>query len=184
MNRLETIYYKVFPYEFSHAINPKTWHSEAKYFIQRGRRGWSDRDTWGAGEHIAKMTAEMLQHLDDNGHTDWPEWFKLNIQEKGSYKDLQSVVDDINNYLEFGKTGWSDKLDIDDRDVKDWAKKTKDGNYEFKSTRWIDKETGKRLTNAEINSLIKEWQDEKSKLYKKATGAMIFFSKNFAGFWD
>ena len=83
-------------YKVRSFFNIKLWLNLAKWRRQRADRGWSDRDTWGAGEHIAEMTAQMLQHLNDNTYVDWPEWFKLNVQEKDGYKSLQAVIDDIN----------------------------------------------------------------------------------------
>ena len=90
----------VFTYKVRSFLNLKIWYKLSKWRRQRADRGWSDRDTWGAGEHIAKMTAEMLQYLNDNTYVDWPEWFDLNVKEKNGYKNLQAVIDDINQYLE------------------------------------------------------------------------------------
>lgn len=36
---------------------------EIKYFIQRGIRGWSDRDAWGAYNHISAIISEMAEYL-------------------------------------------------------------------------------------------------------------------------
>lgn len=40
---------------------PRTLYMEAKYFIQRGRRGYSDRDLWNLNDHIA---VQVLAYLD------------------------------------------------------------------------------------------------------------------------
>jgi hypothetical protein len=34
-----------------------------RWFIQRGRRGWSTCDMWGADGHIARVNAEMIAEL-------------------------------------------------------------------------------------------------------------------------
>ena len=50
----------VFTAKVTYFFSPKVWLRLHKWRKQRADRGWSDRDTWGAGEHIAQMTAEML----------------------------------------------------------------------------------------------------------------------------
>lgn len=160
-------------------FSPKVWFRLHKWRMQRANRGWSNRDTWGAGEHIAKMTAEMLQHLNDNTYVDWPEWFKLNVKEKGkgAYKNLQSVIDDINKYLEHTETSWGDGLT-----TKAVSLISDDGHYS--SPDWYDEKTGKKLSEPAINNRINKWAAEEDKLYKKAIKAMGFFSRHFSGFWD
>ena len=41
---------------------------DIKYFIQRGKRGWSDRDTWGFHYYLAKVIYEGLIHLKKYKH--------------------------------------------------------------------------------------------------------------------
>ena len=36
---------------------------EVRWFVQRGRRGWSDYDLWGMDGHIARVNIEMLAEL-------------------------------------------------------------------------------------------------------------------------
>lgn len=154
-------------------FSPKVWLQLHRWRKQRLERGWSDRDAWGAGDHIARMTAEMLQHLQDKGYTDWPEWFKLNVQEegRGAYNDLQTVINDINNYLDFSETCWSDGLDSVNK---------KTGKY---SVSWID-ENGHVLSEATITNRINKHWKEHMRLYNKAKKAMGFFSRHFTQFWD
>ena len=176
----EKIYYPV--YRFWDKYNPRQLHREATFVYQRITRGWSDRDTWGAGEYIAKITAEMLQHLNDHAHTDWPEWFELNVQEKNGYKDLQSVIDDINNYLEFSVTSWADGLETAKDIEKSFEKDEKTSDIIHKSLGWT--ENGKKLTEQQITNMIEKWHQEEQRVYKKAIEAFTFFSQNFASFWD
>lgn len=147
---------------------------EIRYGYQRVTRGWSDRDTWGAGEHVLRVTAEMLQRLNDSTYADYDGWFKLNVQEKemSAYKDLQSVIDDMNNYLDFTKTNWSDGLTPIDT-----------GGGDFMAT-WVDETTQVPLTEAEVRSRIDAWSKQELDLYQKASGAMQFFSRHFQSFWD
>lgn len=178
--------YYLIPYEVREKLNPRQWLREFKWARQRVSRGWSDRDTWGAGDHIAKITAEMLQHLNDYTYIDWPEWFKLNVEEdgKGSYKKLQDVVDDINNYLVFSETSWADGL-TSTGSLKDmFGEPDKDGNRQYKGSHWVNDDTGKRITEAEVSRRIKVWHNKQTKLYDKAQKAMMFFGRHFTQFWD
>lgn len=161
-------------------FSPRVWFRLRKWRVQRADRGWSDRDTWGAGEHIAQMIAEMLQHLNDKTYTDWPEWFKLNVKEegKGAYKDLQSVIDDINNYLEWSKTSWADDLDT----TPDQPRTNEERLYIEPD--WYEIETGRKLTKAAVRNRIYRHHEQGEKLYKKANKAIGFFGRHFASFWD
>lgn len=173
----------VLSYRLKELVNPRQWLRLHRWRKQRADRGWSDRDTWGAGEHIAKMTSEMLQHLNDNTYVDWPEWFKLNVQEKGGYKSLQAVIDDINQYLVFTETSWADGLETVKDSVEEVFEKREDGSYDYKSPGWVDK-NGKKLTEKQITARIKNWSKKVSESYEKAQKAMEFFGRHFAGFWD
>lgn len=166
----------VFTYKVRSFLNPKIWYKLSKWRRQRADRGWSDRDTWGAGEHIAKMTAEMLQYLNDNTYVDWPEWFDLNVKEKNGYKNLQAVIDDINQYLEMTKQSWADDLTVDGNLFDDSG----DGLR----TVWRYKKTGRKLSQAQLSGRIVNWAKKENTSYNKAKRAMQFFSRHFAGFWD
>lgn len=165
-----------------YALKPAVWLNLHHWRKQRADRGWSDRDTWGAGEHIAKVTAEMLQHLNDYAYTDWPEWFKENTKDNRGYKNLQSVIDDINNYLDFQTTSWADDLGVDYNHQPDEA--DEDGFYSLSHIGWVYKDTGKQLTQKEIRAMLNKHHKQEAKLYEKATKAMEFFGHNFASFWD
>lgn len=157
-------------------FNVKLWLNLAKWRRQRADRGWSDRDTWGAGEHVAKMTAQILQHLNDNTYVNWPEWFDLNIKEKDGYKNLQAVIDDINQYLELTEQSWTDDLTVDGNLFDDSGNELK--------TVWRYKKTGHKLTKAQLDGRIKSWAKKENTSYNKAKRAMQFFGRHFARFWD
>lgn len=175
-------------YRFSYRVRSlfdlSLWLRLHKWRKQRANRGWSDRDTWGAGDHIAQMTAEMLQHLNDKTYVDWPEWFNLNVKEKGrgAYKNLQEVIDDINAYLDHEKTSWSDGLDTKRDSVDEIVKKREDGNYQWVGPDWYDGD--KKLTEAQVTQRIHKWSKQNNLKYKKAQKAMGFFARHFSGFWD
>ena len=170
----------VFTAKVTYFFSPKVWLRLHKWRKQRADRGWSDRDTWGAGEHIAQMTAEMLQYLNDETYVDWPEWFRLNVKEegKGAYEDLQTVIDDINGYLEYSKTSWADGYTTRNSDIETHP----DGTY--KSPTWYSEKTGKPINDKKVRALIEAHHKKGDKLYKKANKAMGFFGRHFASFWD
>ncbi len=180
----ETYGGRPFPYQIKEYFTPYNWRQIFKWRKQRLDRGWSDRDTWGAGDHIAKMTAEMLQHLNDHTYVDWPEWFKLNVKEegKGAYKNLQSVINDINAYLDLEETSWSDGLTTKRDSVDEIFKKREDNMYEWIGPDWYDGE--KKLSDAAVKQRIKAWHKKSNARYKKAQKAMGFFARHFSGFWD
>lgn len=168
-----------------HFFSLFAWLRLYKWRRQRADRGWSDRDTWGAGEYIAQITAEMLQHLNENKYTDWPEWFKLNVQEegKGAYTSLAQVISDITTYLDFEKTSWGDGLTTKRDSLEEIFEKKADGSYLYKGPDWYD-EKGEKMSDIAVDRRVKKWHKEQIRLHKKAQKAMQFFARHFAQFWD
>ena len=167
----------VFRYKALNLMSPKEWSKLHRWRKQRADRGWSDRDMWGAGEHIARLTADMLEEL-SKGHTDWESWFK-NLKRKEQYTNLEDVIADIGGYLDYEtNTAWTDGLEL----IGEPIKRDKDGVK--LNSRWIDKKTGKTLTDKQVTNRIMKHGKEGNRLYKKAAKAMEFFGRNFAGFWD
>jgi len=172
-----------FKYKIINLLSLRVWLDLHRWRKQRANRGWSDRDTWGAGDHIAKITAEMLQHLNDHTYVDWPDWFKLNVEEAGSYKNLQSVIDDINGYLEYQETSWTDGLEPVQKPLDEVFVEEGDRRV-YKSPGWINKETGRQITEKQLTMLMHKHHNKEVKLYKKATNALSFFARQFTSFWD
>lgn len=160
------------------------WRQVFKWRKQRLSRGWSDRDTWGAGDHIARITADMLQHLNDDHYVDWPQWFKLNVKEegKGAYTSLAQVIKDIREYLDFSETSWADGLDTKRDSIDEIFEKRDDEMYEYVGPDWY--EGKKKLSEADIKHRINKWSKENNRRYKKAQKAMQFFGRHFTQFWD
>lgn len=46
----------------------RRWLLEAKWFWQRGRRGWADCDTWSFDWYLAGVIAGGLEHLRTRTH--------------------------------------------------------------------------------------------------------------------
>jgi hypothetical protein len=69
-------------------------YDHAKYFIQRGKRGYSDRDVWGWYSHHAEMMVGVLQHLRKykHGHP-----IGLMVMEQG----FQAAIDEENDVTSY-----------------------------------------------------------------------------------
>lgn len=48
-------------------INPAEWYRSVKWFIQRGRRGYSDCDLWNANDHIARTVLAFFDNVEKTG---------------------------------------------------------------------------------------------------------------------
>ncbi len=78
-------------------------YDHVKYFIQRGRRGWSDRDAWGWYNRHAEIMVGVLQYLRKHKHGTplgltpgkWTK--KLEIMEQG----FQVVIDEDNDMTSY-----------------------------------------------------------------------------------
>lgn len=173
-----------FKYKIRKLLSPREWYYLHKWRKQRADRGWSDRDTWNMGDHLVKITAEMLQHLNDNGIGDWDWWFKEQVKEtsKNAYTSLPQVISDLTEFIDFAETSWADGLDTKRDSVDEIFEERADGNYEYKGPDYY--KGNKKLSDAAIKNLINKWQKEWDKKYKKAQKAMQFVGRNFYGLWD
>lgn len=41
-------------------INPAHWYRSVRWFVQRGRRGYSDMDLWDVNDHIARCVIAFM----------------------------------------------------------------------------------------------------------------------------
>lgn len=51
---------------YTHWLDPRNYWREAKYFWQRGTRGWADCDVWSMDGHLCDIIVPMLQQLREN----------------------------------------------------------------------------------------------------------------------
>jgi hypothetical protein len=49
-------------------FHPTEMYSEVKWFIQRGKRGWADRDVWSLDYYLNGWMPEALRHLKKTKH--------------------------------------------------------------------------------------------------------------------
>ena len=151
-------------------FRPKVWLRLHKWRKQRADRGWSDRDTWGAGEHLMQITSEMLRYLDrEQNPIDWDAYFKTNYAKPNGYTSLSEVADDLDQYIEFSKKIWTDYLDIELP-----GHEIVDGEYKSLAT---------PAENKKIRAAIKKFNAEENKSAAKATKAMKFVADNHRSLW-
>lgn len=160
-------------YEIKRRLSPRYWLDEIKWSNQRLERGWSDRDTWGGGEHILSVTSGILKSLgDEHSVIDWDQYFSANYPNNLGYKSLLEVAADIDSYLEFQTRNWTDDL-----------------GFELIHN-FVPSEHGEQMVSGNtpeeqklISKAIDNWHKEEQRRFKKASKAMKFISLNFRSLW-
>lgn len=98
-------------YRFFHWFGPRALYMEAKYFIQRGRRGYSDRDLWNANYHIARTVLAFLDSPrmglqfwdgDFNKPHEWQEEHHSKIETEIRWLLEEFIHDDIEQWEKWG----------------------------------------------------------------------------------
>ena len=97
---------------------PFNAYREIKWFIQRGMRGYSDRDVWGMYEHMNTIIPKMLIHLSENTISYPPNLKGIKTWKKILMKmalGFRAGTDAIN-------LQWTDKFDKkrNNKMLKDW----------------------------------------------------------------
>lgn len=72
---------------------PEEIYDEIKYFIQRGKRGYSDRDLWGFPWYLAEMLPKALKQLKEIQHI-LPTW-KQGEPEEVAQKRWYGIMDNM-----------------------------------------------------------------------------------------
>ena len=81
-------------------------------FIQRGRRGWADSDTWSMDYYLITVILPMLKYLKDNNHgfpgslKSSKEWDDILSEMISGFEAGKRVLDD--NYLDVIQPDWYD----------------------------------------------------------------------------
>lgn len=164
-----------FPYNLRELLNPWNWQREFKWENQRKKRGWSDRDSWNAGDYIIEVTAGLLEKLgDDKSHIDWDEYFRTNYPNNKGYESLQEVAKDIRDYIAFDPHSWPDDLGF--------KIKYKHINRGTDLVEMVKDNTPEE--ERQIQKAIKASHLEWKRRYKKAQKAMTFVAINFPSLWD
>ena len=62
-------YWSIYRFFRWHKVfHPIEMYREVKYFIQRGRRGWSDRDAWSLDYYLTSWMPEALGYIRKHKH--------------------------------------------------------------------------------------------------------------------
>lgn len=85
-------------------FNIQEFFREIKYFFQRGRRGYSDRDLWDINEYLATIIPPMMRYLKENGTGCPAELIKNNSREKWEeiLEDIARGFDEYSNVDKYG----------------------------------------------------------------------------------
>lgn len=104
---------------------PKYLYYDVKYFTQRGRRGFSDRDLWNINDHLIMLIPSMIRAWQKKGLMGHPadltegQWSGILNEIAGGFEYYMRVE----NLLYDGDT---------DQYIKDYAKAIKGVNKSFK----------------------------------------------------
>ena len=139
---------------FQDYLNPKDWYKEVKYFIQRGIRGYSDRDLWSYDWHLSKVIRDGLRDLAKNTHGH-PCNFK-------TQKSWEKKLNEIANSFNFHINGEDDII-----------------HNKFTELR-KDKSLTKEQKEKEYKKVCKKYE----KLSEKNREKMKEFVEYFGNFWD
>lgn len=55
-------------FKWHKVFHPTEIYREIKWFIQRGRRGWADCDTWSLDDYLDRWMPDALRHLKEHKH--------------------------------------------------------------------------------------------------------------------
>lgn len=134
---------------------PREIKLEIKSFYQRGKRGWSDRDTWGLCYHLADVIHETIYHLKEihHGHPGY--------LTEGKWID---ILNEIIDTFYIAQQIANDRLFlIEDREKREkWQKTLNEINKEHKTN-------DRCMTDEEIIKYKKGWK---------------LFQKYFYHLWD
>jgi len=134
---LRDLYYRVYRFVERIPLDVKT-------FIQRGKRGWANRDTWSFDYYLTKVISEAVYHLKENTNG------MPNDLTEGQWID---ILNKIIYTFELAKRMSEDELYlIKDKKVRDkWQKTLDELNKKHKSR-------DRCMTNKEIREYEEGWK--------------------------
>jgi len=105
---------------------------EIKWFIQRGKRGYSDQDCWNINSYLCEVISPMIREM-KNGTGCPGNLYDIKKKNKECWK-WEEILEEIAQGFEAAQS-------IEEEKFLQF-KKNKDGNYE----NWIDKKKQEQLT--------------------------------------
>ena len=132
------LYYRIYRFIERIPLNVKT-------FVQRGKRGWANSDTWGFDYYLAKVIYEGVRHLKENING-----MPNNLTE-GQWIDILNKITDA-----FGFAHRMTKNELylikNKRKRKEWQKDLDEINKKYKSL------NSRCMTNKEIKAYEEGWK--------------------------
>ena len=98
-------------------INPFEYGRRVKWFLQRGKRGYSDRDLWGFDYYLCEIMPKALRQLNDirHGYPDSP-FAKTGMTDKKWGRILEQMAvgfeaygETLNDHEHMGNSSWYKK---------------------------------------------------------------------------
>jgi hypothetical protein len=131
--------------------------SEVTARYQRAKRGWSNRDVCGAGEYLATITADMLDHLAAHSYG-WP-----GDEEFPTFED------------------WAVCLQEKAQDLRSWGNGT---GHSAEVSEWYELVRNPEADTAAIDEArATMWAEDKAR-YEKAKAAMAWVAEHLGQIWD
>ena len=106
---------------------------EIKWFIQRGKRGFSDQDCWDVNSYLCDIIPPMVRNIKKN-HSGCPDILYDKKKKNNECWKWEEILEEIAQGFEAARS-------IENMEYFQF-KKNKDGNY----THWIDKKKQENLT--------------------------------------
>lgn len=162
----------VLHYKVLRFLSPNSWMMVYKWRKQRADRGWSDKDTWAAGEYILQISSAMLRELGkEKNPVDWASYFKDNQIKHYGYSNFNEAADDIDAYLNFSaNSSWTDYIDF----KLPGGHINQDGSWES----GMDKRQQFKAKKA-----MEKHNREFNHLHEKASKAMRLVASNHGALW-
>lgn len=168
-------YYLTHPHE----LVSETYY-EIKWFIQRGKRGWSDSDVWSFDDYLSRVICQGIRKLRKSPWLGCPVGFLL-VGEKG---DDESVPVSAIKQLTCG-----DSCDKDDKRFEEWnqmlGRIASGFEVWIKRDEWFDTEEWEEYLKLPTNKEQAEMSTRKDKeAYDKLQESLELFKKYFVNLWD
>lgn len=172
------LYYKIIRIKVVVIGFPRYTYYGIKYFIQRGRRGWADCDTWSLDNYLSEWLPAALRHLKETKHgvpcgmfDGLPQDDNGNGTEE-AWPIAEARWDDIMNKMIAGFEAWE---------------RMEDGLYE--------KELGEYPLDRPKDVSKEAWKAKRDERFKKSEvlrahdqkihdEGMALFIKHFSSLWD
>ena len=134
---------------------------ELKWFVQRGRRGWADCDTWDFPGYLTPILADMLAHLRQHGgsYACLHDLSAATVEEVMSHECTPELWHNLLLRIEYGLRYYL------------WAE-----NYSDLAILTADEETR--------HEIAVKWHEVEERGYKAAEMSFALLGKYWAWLWD